>query len=140
MRLYRLLLLLYPPTFRERNGGEMARLFRERSGDARGERGWRGTIALWAHTVGDFAVNAPPERIRQVRSWWHFRNTPAGLAGRDGKGSGGGMDSLMKDVRYAVRTLVKSPADAQYLGSALPSQACQGDEAGDADGERRPQQ
>ena len=41
MRAYRVLLTLYPPAFRERNGGEMARLFRERAQDARRERGWR---------------------------------------------------------------------------------------------------
>ena len=55
MLLYRLLLRLYPASFRSEYGEEMCRLFEER------RRGTRltGRIALWVEAVGDAIATAP---------------------------------------------------------------------------------
>jgi len=47
-QLYRLLLYLYPPTFRREFGGEMDDVFAQRSSEAR-QRGWTCLVsALWS--------------------------------------------------------------------------------------------
>ena len=55
MSLYRLLLRLYPSSFRHEYGDEMTRLFNERrSGGSRGSR-----VSLWAEAIGDALTTAP---------------------------------------------------------------------------------
>ena len=55
MRLYSLLLLLYPASFRSEYGGEMARIFRIRRRQTSGA--WP-TASLWAATIGEVVLNA----------------------------------------------------------------------------------
>ena len=85
---FRALMRLYPAWFREEHGEEMAHLFRarlERAGGAR-ER-----IRLWWRTLGDAGSTA-----------WALRRT-------DTEGGGLHMGTLLQDVRYAARHLLRSP-------------------------------
>ena len=107
--LYDLLLVTYPPTFREKHGAEMRRLFLERVRDARRRAGRLSLMWLWVRTIIDFAINAPAERLRASRALWSARGTPGGVTMRGQRGRGVGMDSFIKDVRYGIRTLVKNP-------------------------------
>ena len=95
-RLYRRLLALYPREFRERHGGEMARVFVALAAEAarRGRGRW---LLFWARTVVDVVGNALAERT--VRTARHGGTS----------GGGGGMDGLLRDGRNAVRSLGRSP-------------------------------
>ena len=55
MRLYRLLLRLYPRSFREEYGAEMSRAFERERRDA---GGFFSTAAVWIATIGDVTFNA----------------------------------------------------------------------------------
>ena len=77
MRLYRLLLRLYPASFRYQYGEEMCRLFAERG--ARSTRA--GRVALWREAFADAIGTAP--RVH--------------------------LDILRQDLRYARRSLFRSP-------------------------------
>src|SRR5687767_14690205 len=55
MRLYRLLLLLYPKSFRNEYGDELRRVFARRRRDAQGVFG---VAALWVGEVADTLANA----------------------------------------------------------------------------------
>jgi hypothetical protein len=61
-RLYRALLRAYPPDFRHRHGAAMAQLFGDVCRDAQRERGGRGLLAIWRHTLGDLCVSVFRER------------------------------------------------------------------------------
>ncbi len=62
-RLYRLLLFIYPTTFREEYGPHMAQLFRDQCRDAYGESGVKGVVRLWMTAVFDLAKTAVSEYI-----------------------------------------------------------------------------
>jgi putative ABC transport system permease protein len=63
MRLYRLLLRLFPRHFRDRFGDEMTRVFAARQDDAR-KRGAFATASLWVRTLLDVATHGTGERRR----------------------------------------------------------------------------
>ncbi|MEK9509579.1 ABC transporter permease [Gemmatimonadota bacterium Y43] len=96
MRLHRLLLGLYPPSFRRRFGPDLLEVLRERRAEAR-HRGWRGGLRFWTETVID-TVRAAPDAWRQARA-----------AGELGGGGEGNMDGVRQDLAFAVRTLARSP-------------------------------
>ena len=79
-RLYRGILRLYPREFRDHFGREMTAAFRDSQGDAR-RSGWRAIAAFWSQIAGDAFLHAPGEHIHMIR----------------------------QDVRFALRTLRKSP-------------------------------
>lgn len=93
-RAYRALLRLYPRDFRERHGAEMVRVFLEKLEDAGG--GLEG-VHVRVTGVADVVVNGIGERIARIRE------THRG---------GGGMDGWIKDVRYAARSVMRSPGFA----------------------------
>lgn len=59
-RLYSLLLIGYPASFRRRFGSEMAQVFRDCARDA-SQHG--GLLRLWIRTLGDFLTTAPAEHL-----------------------------------------------------------------------------
>ncbi|MCA1789608.1 MAG: ABC transporter permease, partial [Thioalkalivibrio sp.] len=91
---YHMLLRLLPRDLRARFGRDMEELFLARLGDARSPAGraW-----VWSRAVSDVVGVALGEGMTTMKT----RMT--------GKG-GGGMQSWMQDLRYALRTLGRSPA------------------------------
>jgi len=109
-RLYRVLLRLYPAAFRERHGDEMLRLFLEKGRDARSS----GRIAEVMHTGAaalDVVQNGLGARWDGWREDRRLAGTPMANA-RRGDDRGVVMESFIKDVRYAARTLLKNPGFA----------------------------
>ena len=99
-RIYRLLLRLLPAAFRERFGEEMVQVFQAWHEEERGRRGLRGTLRLWRLALADLFATAWREHAaaRAVRT-----------RGADAVNPGDPMASLIQDVRYALRTLRRSP-------------------------------
>jgi len=90
---YRLLLHAYPREFRSRYGAEALSLFRDRYREEFRTGGWSGIARYAFRTLGNVMVNGPLER-------WSNR------APRKGDGP---MRTVVSDVRYALRTLRRSP-------------------------------
>jgi len=67
-RCYRLLLHLYPASFREQFGDEMVEFYRERW-RAEGTRRWRGALSVWMHALLDTTTAAPLERADALARW-----------------------------------------------------------------------
>lgn len=65
-RLYRLVLLAYPPEFRRAYGSRMAQAFRDCCREAYRRRGLAGLLGLWLHTLLDLAATAPAERVLET--------------------------------------------------------------------------
>jgi putative ABC transport system permease protein len=79
-RLFRLVLRLYPSDFRDRFGDDMDAAYRQARADAAG-RGRRGVAEFWAGVAADALVRAPGEHMLM----------------------------LLRDLRYAGRTLRQAP-------------------------------
>lgn len=87
-------LLLYPRWFREAHGEEMTLLFSARLERAGGS--W-GRIRLWWRTIVDAGATSWPLRRRD-------------------KQGGILLDTLLQDLRYAARRLLRSPAEVSSAG------------------------
>lgn len=97
VRVFRLLLRLYPRRFRDVYGEEMTRFIAERVERARGRKRRFGVFRLWLSTVIDVTKTAIAERgDRPAR-------TDGPRKGRDP------MSSFLHDVRYAARRLRRAP-------------------------------
>ncbi len=105
---YRLLLRLLPSPFRARFQEDLARAFRDQCRfelDSAG--GPRGMLRLWSNAIMDVAATAWRER-GELRS--DLRRSQGSFArDRLAKRRSGNMHSLIQDVRYSVRTLLKRP-------------------------------
>jgi predicted permease len=107
-RRYRRLLALLPGEFRRRFGAEMEDTF---VAHLSGARGRASRLRVWAAALADLVGAAARQR-------WN------GDPGR-GRGAGnvitegGGMGSLIQDVRYAVRGLFRHPLTAAAAGVTL---------------------
>jgi putative ABC transport system permease protein len=106
-RAFRLLLRLYPRSFRERFEEDMVEFYRARRGEQRHRYGARGPARLWAHLLADVAINAPRQHVRALSATsarelpWASPNYPQETYP---------MDTLRDDIRYALRTLIRYPA------------------------------
>jgi len=63
-RIFRALIGLYPPTFRDRFGFEMVQLFGDQLRDARASEAPLAAAATWFRSLGDLVSTAVSERIR----------------------------------------------------------------------------
>jgi putative ABC transport system permease protein len=105
MRVYRLLLRLYPRAFRDRYAAELVEAARLERMLPR-HSGLSGTVRFWLFILRDLTVTSSRQRLRQ-----------AGAASLSGRGTPGlphqekrtEMDTVMQDVRYALRQFVRRP-------------------------------
>ena len=80
-RVYRGLLRLYPPEFRDRFSGEMVHLFHDKLRDARTGSASGGTGA-WLRLLGDVVVTAPSEHLRRNRTVAHSLSSAPPISAR----------------------------------------------------------
>ena len=64
--IYRLLLSLYPPSFRRKFGHEMVSIFRELSRSERDRRGTSALFVMWIGVLQDLVATATLERVREA--------------------------------------------------------------------------
>ena len=99
-RLYRLLLLLYPPAFRRRFGGEMLALFQQRLATQSG-------VQVWWHIIRD-AMRTIPASWFQALGRRRDRGQSA-LLPSIGYRRREVFWSLLRDLRFAFRNLRRAP-------------------------------
>jgi hypothetical protein len=105
IRLYRLLLRLYPPGFRRAYGAEMLDVFASDLAHAR-RQGVRAVVVLLIFIGRDLAASGARQRMRRLwRAAVPARDLPR-LPQREKRGE---MDTLLQDVRYAARQFVRQP-------------------------------
>jgi putative ABC transport system permease protein len=106
--LYRSLLLAYPSAFRAQFGPDMLQLFQDKYRDVRGAGGPSLVLRLWVRTFRDIVVQAALERAHKITLPWTRRSRQP-RRHRAPRRRSGIMGTFMQDVRYAIRTLRKSP-------------------------------
>src|SRR5690606_3024452 len=94
MKAYRRLLAAYPIEFRRRYGAEMEATFALMLADARARHGRLGVVAAWLRAAIDISAHAAAER----------------RAARAGSGRSSMFESLVIDLRQAVRELSARPS------------------------------
>jgi putative ABC transport system permease protein len=114
-RIFRGLLRLYPPAFREEYGDAMLEFFRDRVMQARTSSGGSGIGAVWRAALLDALRTAPLARADAVRrtlaqTWrLHFARTESDFLERSRRRDWMFI-SLLQDVRYALRGMRRTPA------------------------------
>ena len=105
--IYRLLLLLYPAAFRRRYRAELLDAFdQERA--AAGSRGAPAALALWRHLLTDLLASAGRQRYRGITHRFHDI-TGRGAPGLPRQPRRSPMESLLQDIRYAIRQFTRRP-------------------------------
>jgi len=66
-RIYRLLLIIYPRSFRRAYGPALVQVFHDCARDAHRERGLIGLLGWWGRTASDLAMTAGVQRAVEVR-------------------------------------------------------------------------
>jgi len=100
--LFRLLLLLYPRSFRKKYQGELLGFFLADRSHPRYKRTLIGPVRFWIKTVWDAVKTAHTLRMGGDRS----------STGRQQKGHTrriGSMDTFLQDIRYAIRGMLRQP-------------------------------
>jgi putative ABC transport system permease protein len=105
--IYRALLLLYPRRFRGRYGPELLATFDADRVDPR-FLGIAGTLRLWRYLLADLSVSASRQRYQTCVSVWRHL-TRRGTPGLPNQSRRGFMETLVQDVRYALRQFVRRP-------------------------------
>ena len=100
----RAVLACYPREVRAAFGDEMAQLIADRSAERR-MRGPRGRVALVMHLLSDTLRAAPRAHLDAWRRRRLAPQLPHLPSPREDR-----MDTLMQDLRYALRTLARRPA------------------------------
>jgi predicted permease len=99
--------MLYPRRFRQRYGPELLATFDADRLDAR-FIGMAGTLRLWRYLLADLALSAGRQRCQHCLSAWR-QLTRRGTPGLPNQPRRGFMETLMQDVRYALRQFVRRP-------------------------------
>lgn len=102
MRLYRLLLYLYPAAFRRRYRAELEAAFAAERLDPR-HAALAGTFRFWVHILADLATTVARQRVRQARPAY------AGIPGLPATKERTEMDTVLQDIRYALRSFARRP-------------------------------
>lgn len=97
-RLYRCLLLAYPPQFRRAARDELLLTFQEAWQEAGTKR-----FRFWLLIMFDVLISAPPEWGTAITQT--FQPRPKSFAHRASR-----METTLQDIRYALRTLRRAPA------------------------------
>ncbi len=105
-RVYRQLLRLYSPNLRRDAATELESVFRDAYRDARTNKGLLGLAGLWLRTLLDLILTTIPERLGRFEGRTRRDSHPISPSTRQEKES---METFLQDVRYALRTLRKSP-------------------------------
>lgn len=106
-RVYRALLFLYPASFRRRFHHEMLAAFADEQADAR-RAGVAASADFWIHILRDLLASATRQRTRQLAAAMRVvggRGAPQ--LPQPGKRTE--MDTLLQDVRYALRQFARRP-------------------------------
>jgi putative ABC transport system permease protein len=103
MRVYRLLIRLYPRSFRTRYRAELEAAFIDQRRESR-YAGFAGAVRFWAHMVTDVFV-----AVTRLR----FQSTPLReLPQPPSQPRRTEMDTVIQDVRYAIRQFTRRPGFA----------------------------
>ena len=108
-RLYAALLWLYPPAFRHRFGPDMRELFIDRWRAEFGRAGRRGVARLWLRVLADLVSTSARERVSALRDWIVRQVVPQAPTGAVRIPGDSMLETLMYDLRYTVRMLLKTP-------------------------------
>ena len=108
LRVYRNLVRLYPPSFRERFGEAMEATFRDAVLAAHARAGVPGLTRLWLRIAKDLAVSATRERIDARRERAGRDKLTRATYPRTKRSTM--MGTLLHDTRYALRSLLRAPA------------------------------
>jgi putative ABC transport system permease protein len=114
-RVYRLLLHLYPRSFRDEFGDAMVEFFRDRMARARLERRPLARLSVWQKVAADIARNAVPSHVDALRHALHRRRqhrlapitAPSLNASRREDLV---LSSILQDIRFALRGMHRAPA------------------------------
>ena len=101
---YRALLRLLPPGFRRRWGRDLEAVMADRLRDAAGPAA---RARVWAVATVDVATTAPVEWARAIG-----KGRGNGREAAPETRRGGGMEALLQDAKYAVRSLANAPVFA----------------------------
>jgi putative ABC transport system permease protein len=112
VRFFRLLLRLYPRRFRDLYGADMEAFFVDRWRNA-GGTGRR--MSVWGRTALNMAATGAAERWRS--SLVHRERAHASLV--DQEHTGGFVNSLLQDTRFALRLLRRQPVFAVFVALTL---------------------
>ena len=111
--LVRALLRLFPVRFRAIYAADMEAHFQDRW---RETRGFFNRLALLVRTIVDLAISAAAERRRSSLDGSRPHGARLAVASRN---KGGFVESLLQDVRYSLRMLVRQPAFSLFLIATL---------------------
>jgi predicted permease len=119
-RVFRLLLRLYPAEFRRELGEEMVEFYRDRVRDEWGRRGWLGIASLWGRAAADLLSTGVAERVSaMVRRRGATRHAPPACQSTSDPRTGEMLWSIMQDVRFAARGIIKRPAFSAVVLATL---------------------
>src|SRR5205085_8950819 len=100
----------------------MVEFFRERRVEQY-RNGARGAIRLWLHLIADIAVNAPLMHVHAIAARTHdlqpatSRDVP--WSSPEYPAETRPMETLLQDIRYAARTLLRRPGFAAVASPTL---------------------
>jgi putative ABC transport system permease protein len=121
VRWYRVVLRLFPKSFRDRFGDQLVSTFGAIVAERQARDGLPGLIRQWRLTLGDVARQAPAER------WSSWTGRPLRLSARtvhvSGHDSGASrrsaIEAVGQDLRFARRTLTRTPWSSMALVATI---------------------